>query len=90
MKAEKAASMRPATEEDNLVDDQGTTQKEAAELLQNLYERGFDSSTEKLALALGRTSEQLESWLAGDSTIDDDAMIKIRGLAEERNIDIES
>ena len=89
MKAEKEASMRPAAEAKNLVDDQGTTQNEALELLRTLWDRGFDSNTEKLAVALGRTIEQIETWLAGSGTIDDDVVMKIRGIAKERKIDIE-
>jgi hypothetical protein len=35
---------------DNVVDDQGTTQEEAAQILRNLKERGFDSSDENSPL----------------------------------------
>ena len=45
----------------------------------------FDGSDEKLALALGRTSDEIAEWLNGEGTIDGDAFMKVRALERERN-----
>ncbi len=57
---------------------------ESLELLQKLKTQAFDSSDEKLALALGRPVEEINSWFAGDEQIDEDAQEKIHGLAQQR------
>jgi len=57
---------------------------ENLELLQKLKAQAFDSSDEKLALALGRPVEEINSWFAGDEQIDEDAQEKIHGLAQQR------
>ena len=74
---------------DNVVDDQGTTQEEAAQILRNLKERGFDSSDEKLAIALGRTAEEIRAFSSGREIIDDDVIMKARGLAMHRSIRVD-
>ena len=74
---------------DNVVDDQGTTQEEAAQILQNLRDRGFESSDEKLAIALGRTAEEIQAFSSGREIIDDDVIMKARGLAMHRGIRVD-
>ena len=74
---------------DNVVDDQGTTQEEAAQILFNLRERGFDSSDEKLAIALGRTAEEIRAFSSGSEIIDDDVIMKARGIAMHRGIRVD-
>lgn len=71
------------------VDDRGTGQAEAKALLENLYANGFESDIDKLSLALGRSVEELNAMLAGSESIDDDLVMKIRGIAINRGIDIE-
>jgi hypothetical protein len=71
------------------VDDRGTNQTEGRALLKRLRDRGFDSSDEKLALALGRPVEQVEAWTGGAEPVDDDVIMKARGIARDRNIEIE-
>jgi hypothetical protein len=71
------------------VDDQGTTEAEGRALLKKLRDAGFAGSDEKLALALGRPVEEVESWTSGAGPVDDDVVIKARGIAEERGIEIE-
>ncbi len=73
----------------NIVDDKGTTQKQAIKLLENLCREGFDDDVNKLALALGRPAEEIEDFINGDETIDDDLVMKVRGIAVQRNITIE-
>ena len=46
---------------DQQVDDQGTDQQEAQAMLQKLRDQGFDGDNDKLAIALGRSAEQVEA-----------------------------
>jgi hypothetical protein len=71
------------------VDDRGTNQTEGRALLKRLRDQGFDSSDEKLAVALGRPIEEVEAWTGGAEPVDDDVIMKARGIAKERNIEIE-
>lgn len=71
------------------VDDQGTTQSEGRALLKHLCERGFDGDEEKVALALGRPVEEVQGWIGGAEPVDDDVVMKARGIAKERGIEIE-
>jgi len=71
-----------------LIDDQGTDQFEASNILKNIRDAAFDGSDEKLALALGRPPEEIESWTVGSGTIDGDVVMKARKLALERGIQI--
>jgi len=54
------------------------------DLLDELLEQVFDDNTQNLATALGRNPDEIDAWLDGTETIDDDAQIKIRGIAQER------
>jgi plasmid maintenance system antidote protein VapI len=74
---------------DQQVDDKGTDQEEAQNMLATLCDEGFDSDSEKLALALGRSVQQVEAMINGDETIDDDVVMKARGIALNRGIEIE-
>ncbi|MGI8545370.1 MAG: hypothetical protein ACR2MD_18090 [Aridibacter sp.] len=74
---------------ENIVDDKGTTQTEARELLENFCRTGFENDLDKAALVLGRPRKELEDFLSGDEEIDDDLVMKIRGIAQERDIEIE-
>jgi hypothetical protein len=71
------------------VDDRGTNQSEGRALLKKLRDNGFDSSDEKLAVALGRPVEEVEAWTGGSEAVDDDVVMKARGIAKERGIEIE-
>jgi hypothetical protein len=72
-----------------LVDDRGTNQTEGRALLRKLRDAGFESSDEKLALALGRPVEEVEAWTGGMEPVDDDVIMKARGIALQRGIEIE-
>lgn len=74
---------------DNVVDDRGTSQQQAARMLHKLRDRGFEANDEKVAIALGRTAEEFQAFCSGLETIDDDVIMKARGLAMHRNIRIE-
>jgi hypothetical protein len=74
---------------DNIVDDRGTGQKKAARILRNLRDRAFEASDEKLALALGRPVSEVAAWNAGSEIIDDDVVMKARGIAMHRGVHVE-
>jgi hypothetical protein len=71
-------------------DDRGTDQLDALRILRNLRERAFESSDEKLALALGRPAEEIETLSRGTAVIDDDLVMKARRIARERGIEIDN
>lgn len=75
--------------DENAIDSMETTQDEAHELLNNLCENGFAGDAEELALTLGRDEEEIEEFLSGEGEIDEDLLMKIRGIAQERGIEIE-
>jgi hypothetical protein len=68
---------------------EGSNQSEAAQILTILRDQAFDSSDEKLALALGRPAEEVEAWRTGLAPIDEDALMKARGIAMQRGVEIE-
>jgi hypothetical protein len=70
------------------IDSEGTTQDEAQNLLSDLCENGFSGDVDLAALALGRESEEIQSMMDGEEEIDEDLLMKIRGIAEKRNIEI--
>jgi hypothetical protein len=71
------------------VDNRGTDQTAAAQILRSLRDQAFDSSDEKLALALGRSTEEIETWTRGAGIIDDDVIMKARGIAIQRGVEVE-
>ena len=74
---------------DQKVDDKGTDQEEAQHMIEALRDQGFDGDNEKLAKALGRSIEQVASMIQGTETIDDDVVMKARGIAQNRGFQIE-
>lgn len=74
---------------ENVVDDRGTGQRKAARMLRNLRDRAFEASDEKLAVALGRPVEEIAAWNFGHELIDDDVVMKARGIAINRGVHIE-
>ena len=72
------------------VDDRGTNQTQGRELLRRLRDTGFDGDDEKLAVALGRPIEEVQGWTGeGDEPVDDDVVMKARGIATQRGLNIE-
>jgi len=74
---------------DQKVDDKGTDQEDAQHMIEALRDEGFDGDNEQVAKALGRTIEQVEDMIDGTETIDDDVVMKARGIALHRGIQIE-
>lgn len=59
-------------------------QPETMKLLIKLRNEVFEGSDSQLALALGRPLTEVEAWQRETEDIDEDAEMKIHGLAEER------
>jgi len=78
-----------ASNRTDAVDDKGTDQEQARHMMQALRDQGFDSDNEKFAKALGRSVDQVDGMIRGAETIDDDAVMKARGIALNRGIQIE-
>ncbi len=77
------------TPETDALDERGTTPGQATEMLQKLL-HAFDKDKEKLAVALGRNEEEMAHALAGNSeAFDDDLVMKMRGLAQQRGVNLE-
>jgi hypothetical protein len=74
---------------DEQVDDKGTDQTGAREIIKNLCDRAFDADANKAAVALGRSTEQVQSVLSGEEPADDDLVMKARGIAINRGVEVE-
>ena len=74
---------------DQEVDDKGTDQEQAQRMLTTLRDQGFDGDNVKLATALGRSEEQVQAMISGAETIDDDVVMKSRGIALHRGVNLE-
>lgn len=74
---------------EHIVDDRGTNQERAARILLKLRDRAFEASDEKLAVALGRPVEEVAGWNSGLEVIDDDVVMKARGIAMHRGVSVE-
>jgi hypothetical protein len=95
---ERLASMSPTDngktsfgqgEVEPQIDDLGTNQAEATHILTEIRDTAFEASNEKLALALGRPTEEIEQWTSGSGPIDGDVVMKARALALQRGLEIE-
>ena len=71
------------------VDSAGTDQEQGRSILQALRDKGFEGSDEKFAVALGRPIEEVAGWMSGVEPVDDDVVMKARGIALQRGIEIE-
>jgi hypothetical protein len=74
---------------ENALDDRGTDNAAGLALLKRLRDEGFDSDNEKFSVALGRPAEEVAAWMEGSGQLDDDIVMKARGIAQERGIEIE-
>jgi hypothetical protein len=72
------------------VDAEGTSEQQGREIIRRLRDEGFDGDDERLAVALGRPVEHVQSWTGeGAEPVDDDIVMKARGIAKERGLEIE-
>jgi hypothetical protein len=93
---ERVASMakiengKPVTgeESDRVIDDHGTDQAEASDILRRIRDDAFEASDEKLALALGRPTEEISEFTGGNGAVDGDVLLKARTLAMQRGFEI--
>jgi hypothetical protein len=74
---------------DQEVDDKGTDQEQAREIIRNLRDQAFDGSDENAAVALGRSVEQVQAVINGAEPADDDLVMKARGIALNRGVEVE-
>ena len=65
-----------------------TDERSGMDLLRNFCEDGFGGDTSEAGLVLGRTQEEIDAMLRGDMVVDDDLILKIRGIADERSIQL--
>ena len=70
--------------QNNVLDDLGTTPEEARQLLKKLLGDNFDDEIDLLAEALGRPTSEIEELINGHQPIDEDLLMKMRGLEQER------
>ena len=82
------ARVKSDDEPKHAIDDQGTDQAEASNILKHIRDNAFEASDEKLALALGRPAEEIEEWTSGNGRIDGDVILKARTLALQRGFEI--
>ena len=75
-------------EPEHAIDDRGTDQAEASQILKHIRDNAFEASDEKLALALGRPTEEIAEWTGGNGLIDGDVILKARALAMQRGFEI--
>ena len=73
----------------NALDDRGLDVQGGLALLKRLRDGGFESDNEKFAVALGRPVEEVAAWMEGTEPPDDDIIMKARGIAKERGVEIE-
>lgn len=81
--------MMTAIPQNREVDERGTTPEEARAMLQKLRDDAFEGSDEKAAVALGRAEQEIFDVLHGNLEFDDDLMMKVRGIAKERGVNLE-
>lgn len=85
--------MSTATEEKrpnpSPLDDRGTNQAEGRAIIKRLRDKAFDGNDSQLAVALGRPVEEIEKWTNGTEPVDDDVIMKARGIAQERDINVD-
>jgi hypothetical protein len=87
--AEAKNELENRDDDNNALDDRGTDSAAGLALLRRLRDNGFESDDEKLAVALGRPVEEVSAWMEGTEPPDDDIIMKARGIAKERGIEIE-
>jgi hypothetical protein len=75
--------------EGGALDDRGTDAAGGLALLRRLRDQGFEGDDLKFSVALGRPVEEVEAWMRGAEPPDDDIIMKARGIAKERGIEIE-
>ncbi|MCA1628838.1 MAG: hypothetical protein LC785_11505 [Acidobacteria bacterium] len=81
--------MAEMAETNNPLDSEGLTEGQGRDILLRLRDEGFEADDQKLAVALGRPVEEVQAWTSGGAPVDDDLIMKARGIAQERGINLE-
>ncbi len=77
------------TPQGNFVDDRATGQDKAQGMLRLFIDNGFNGDLNETAIVLGRPEDELAEMLSGTQNIDDDLVMKMRGIAQNRGFVIE-
>ena len=77
--------MQGTEQKSSKTDDKGTDQTAARQEIRQFYDRHFGGDVSGAAVALGRTEEEIKGMISGDAVIDDDLMMKLRGIDQERS-----
>ena len=67
------------------IDERGTDQEAARQEIRQFCDRHFGGDISGAAVALGRTEEEVNEMISGNTLIDDDLMMKLRGIDQERS-----
>jgi len=73
---------------ENAVDDKGTGQTEARDMMNQLLNERFNGGLEHFSLVMGRPEDELQRFISGDEPLDDDFVMKMRGVAKERGFEL--
>jgi hypothetical protein len=73
----------------DVIDDNATTPEQAQQMLKSLAADGFEGDIDATALALGETTEDINRFLNEKGEIGEDLVMKMRGIAMNREIEIE-
>ena len=65
-----------------------TPENDGRNLLSAFCENGFEWDLSAVSLVLGREQPELQQMLDGELEVDDDLEMKIRGIANERGIEL--
>ena len=69
---------------------QASQQMDGPNIIRELRDKGFESSDERLAVALGRPPQEITAMVEGSEEPDEDTVMKARGIAEQRGIELAS
>jgi hypothetical protein len=64
------------------------SETDAVDMLRRFCENGFHGSLDEAGLVLGRPAEELQRMMDGLEPVDEDLIMKMRGIAQERGIDV--
>lgn len=70
------------------VDSTGTDAESGRAILRQLRDKAFDGSDEKFAVVMGRPVAEITALMIGDERVDDDIVMKARGIAQQRGVEL--
>ena len=78
-----------ATGNEQALDERGTETTGGLTLLRRRRDKGFVVDNETFAVALCSPLEEVEAWMQASEPPDDDIIMKARGIAKEREVEID-